>query len=228
MRLISVSLARTVWFFDLAQFNPKGINLWPVCESLVKKYQFSAYPKNLLDTNAEKAPAFVAGSYINSAGTNIVVSLSVYNNGLAAEASSSTDDSDAFLQEVVTTTVKDFDLVTPPSGGKIHVSQLDVELPDFSVAAINPELQRLAAMLSDRVATVDGGRRNFEFGTLHFWTEDTNPATSPAIFRFERKIGLPFSSNRFFSQAALRTQEHLEFLQHMEESFKKTPVTARP
>jgi hypothetical protein len=211
-------MARTVWLFDLTQFNPKGLNLWPVCEWLIKKYRFASFPKNLLDVNSEKALTFQAGSFVNSKGENVLVSLAVYNNGLAADVSSSTDDSDEFLKEVAAEISKNFGLSVPSSAGKAYVSQLEAEF-QFSLAAVNPKLASLAELLSATVKPIDGKRKEFDFGVLHLWTEDTNPTTSPAPFRFERKIGLPFSSNRYFSQAALKTQEHREFLERFEAAF---------
>jgi hypothetical protein len=127
MKLVSVLMARTVWLFDFAQFNPKGLNLWPVCEWLIKKYQFASYPKNLLDLNSEKALAFQAGSFVNSSGANVLVALSVYSNGLVAEASSSTDDSDELLQQIATDISKNCGLEIPANAGKAYVSQLEVE-----------------------------------------------------------------------------------------------------
>jgi hypothetical protein len=221
MKLISVVLARSVLLFDLGEFNPKGLNLWPVCEWLIERYRFSAYPKNLLDLNPEKALAFKAGSFNNSKGENILVSLAIYNNGIVADASSSTDDSDEFLRQVAAGIEKDFGLIVPPNAGRSYVSQLEVGAPEFSLSAFNPDLASFADSLSATVATVDGKPRKFDFGALQFWTEDVNPATSPAYFRFERKLGLPFSSNHYFSQAALETQDHLEFLGALVEQILK-------
>jgi hypothetical protein len=220
MKLVSVLMARSVWLFDFGQFNPKGLNLWPVCEWLVGKYHFSAYPKNLLDLSSdEKALAFKAGSFINSKGENILISLSIYNNGLTAENYSSTADTDEFLQQAAGEISKNFGMTVPKNVGRGYISQLDIE-SDFSVLGLNPKLLGLMELLSSSVTTIDGKPRKFDFGGLHFWTEDTNPATSPSYFRFERKIGLPFSSKRYFSQAALKTQEHLEFLTVLEKTLK--------
>jgi hypothetical protein len=219
MKLIVVSMARTVLLFDFAEFNPKGLNLWPACEWLVKKYQFASSPKNLLDLNSDKALSFQAGSFVNSKHENILVSLAIYSNGLSADVSSSTDDSDEFLNEVAAGLSKEFGLTVPSNAGRAYVSQLDVEM-QFSPHAVNPRLSILADLLSATVKPIDGKRKEFDFGALHLWTEDVNPLTSPAPFRFERKLGLPFSSNRFFSQAALKTNEHRDFLQEFEAAFR--------
>jgi hypothetical protein len=220
MKLVSVLLARSVWLFDFGQFNPKGLNLWPLCEWLIERYRFAAYPKNVLDLSSdEKALAFKAGSFVNSRGENVLVSLSIYANGIIAEASSSTDDAEEFLQQAAGLIYELFGMKVPPNAGRAYVSQCEIE-SQFSLSAFKPELAQFAEALSATVATVDGKSRDFDFGVLQLWSDDTNPTTAPALFRFERKIGLPFSSNRYFSQAALKTHEHLEFLDALENIFK--------
>ena len=219
MKQIAVLLARSVWQFDMAQLNPGGMNLWPACEWLIKKYQFAVHPKNILDVNNEKALAFQAGAFINSKGSDVLVSLAVFANGFVVDASSSTDDSDEFLQNVATEISQNFRLTVPPNIGKAYISQVEVE-SQFSLAAVDPKLLTLAESLDAKVRTVDGKPRRFDFGVLQFWTEDVNATTAPAYFRFERKLGLPFSSNRYFSQAALRTKEHYAFLEELEIAFK--------
>lgn len=219
MKLISVPMARSIWMFDLAEFNPKGLNLWPVCEWLIEKYHFSAYPKNLLDLSPEKTLTFKAGSFVNSKAENVLISLTIFNNGLSAETISSTDDSDEFLQQAAGEISKNFGMTVPPSVARGYVSQLEIE-SKISLSGANPTLAKLIDLLSASVSPADGKPRKYDFGVLQFWTEDTNPATSPAYFRFERKIGLPFSSNRYFSQSALKTHEHLEFLKAFENAFK--------
>jgi hypothetical protein len=219
MKLISVLMARTVLFFDFAAFNPKGLNLWPVCEWLAKKYQFASSPKNLLDVNSDKALSFQAGSFVNSKAENVLVSLAVYNNGLSADVSSSTDDSDEFLREVTTEVSKEFGFTVSSNARRAYVSQVEIE-SQFSLEVLNPKLATLAELLSATVKPIDGKRKEFDFGVLHLWTEDTNPTSSPAYYRFERKIGLPFSSNRYFSQAALKTDEHREFLEKFEAALR--------
>lgn len=211
MKLVSVLLARSVWLFDFTEFNPKGLNLWPAFEFLTSKYHFASTPKNILDVDEEKALAFKAGNFVNSKGDNVLVSLKIFNNGITAEASSTTDDSDEFLQQAAGLVAKEFALSLPPKVGRAYLSQLEVET-EFPLRSLNPGLAQFADLLSSSVSTFDGKPRQFDFGVLQLWTSDVNPATSPAYFRFERRLGLPFASNRYFSQAALKTKEHLEFL----------------
>jgi hypothetical protein len=227
MKLLSVVLARTAWLFDFGQFNPKGLNLWPVCERLIEKYHFAAHPKHLLDLDEDKSLAFKVGSFTNAKRESVTINFSIYNNGLAVDAYSSTDDSADFLQQVTGFVATEFGLIIPPDVYRLSLSQLEVE-SEFALSAVHPALLTIAQTLSSCASTVDGKPRNFDFGALQLWAEDWNPTTAPAYFRFERKIGQPFSSNHYFSQAALKTQEHFELLKLFEDAFKKPPVIARP
>lgn len=219
MKIHSVALARVIWLFDFAEFNPKGLNLWPLCEWLIGKYRFSGYPKNLLDLDSEKALSFQFGSFINSNKENVLISLSVYNNGLAANASSSTEDAEQFLQQLAVLVNEQFAMKVPSNLRRGYVSQLEVE-SNFILRGLNPVLPNFAELLAKNASTLDGKSRQFDFGVLQLWSDDVNPATSPAYFRFERKVGLPFSSNRFFSQAALPTRDHREFLASFEKALE--------
>jgi hypothetical protein len=215
LRLRSVVLARTIWLFDLTEFNPKGLNIWPVAEWLAEKYRFAGIPKNILDLNEEKALAFRFGSFLNSRNDNIVVSLTVYNNGFAAEASTSTDDSDEFVQTVAAEVADNFNLHIPKKIRRAHVSQLDFE-SDFSLEAFSPKLAAFTRELTNAVKSRDQETQSYDFGVLQLWTPDPNPATAPAFFRFERKLGTQFSDKRYFSQAALVTKEHIRFVEMLE------------
>jgi hypothetical protein len=215
MEIISVALARTILLFDVSQFNPKGLNLWPVCEKLIEKYHFAKAPKNLLDLDEQKALSFKFGSFVNSKGVDISISFSIFNNGFVLDSLSSTDDTDECLDGIIEWVARDYGLKLPPGAGRGYLSQLELE-SNFSFAKINPQVASLMKTLSTTVPTVDGKPHNFDFGVLQFWTDDVNPATSPAYFRFERKIGSPFHLNRYFSQAALKTNDHKDFLGQFE------------
>lgn len=136
-----------------------------------------------------------------------------------AETVSSTDDSTEFLQEISAWIAKDYGFVLPPDVKKGYLSQVHVEC-DVPLRNLSPKLMRFASLLSARVKTADKKPRQFDIGALQFWTEDMGQTMAPAMFRFERKWGEPFSSNQYFSQAALETQEHLDLLNELEQILK--------
>ena len=140
----------------------------------------------------------------------------IYNNGISAETQSSTDDATEFLQDVATYLAKEFGLEVPsaPYLKKGYVSQVDVEC-DVALTTLNPKLTPFFQRLNEHVKTLDGIPRQFDLAAIQGWTEDVNQQMAPAMFRFERKLGSPFSSHQYFTQSALETQEHIDLLNEL-------------
>lgn len=215
MKLIAITLARTVLLFDLTQFT-KGLNLWPICERLVEKYKFAKSPKNALDLDEQKALAFKVGSFLNSRKQNVTVSLSIYSNGISVDAQTSTNDTDEFVDEILAMVSSDFSLTLPTGSKRVYVSQAELEM-NLSVGKLNPQLPNLIAEISRRTQPMDDRPKFYDFGVLQFWADDVNPSKSPAHFRLERKVETPFSSNKYFTQSALTTSDHIELVTKLAE-----------
>ncbi len=221
MKVLAVGLARVIWIFDIRFLNPRGLSFQEVFRKLGERYRFAKSPQNQLDFNEQKAWAFESGTFANSQKKFLNITFSIYNDGLVADTLSSTDDSTEFLMEVTSWAVKEFGFSIPPREKlkKGYLSQIDVE-SDLSLISLNTKLAKFVRIIESRVKTVDGKRRQFEMGSLNFWTEDVQTPMAPAAFRFERKHGVPFASNQYFSQAALETDEHIKLIQELEKLLK--------
>jgi hypothetical protein len=219
MKVRYVALARSLWAFDLNLLNPKGLSWQGVLEPITTKYKFAKAPKNLLDVNEQKNLAFQLGTFVNSQNTSISITLTIYNNGISAETQSSTDDATEFLKELTSWIAREHGLAVPTDIKKGYVSQVEVEC-DTPLVALNPRFAEFLRGIEQRVKTIDGKPRRFDFGAIQCFTEDVNQMWSPAIFRFERKWGSPFASNIYFTQSALETREHIEVLNQLEQLLK--------
>jgi hypothetical protein len=221
MKLLFVGLAKVLWLFDLNSSNPKGISLSLIFEKLTARYGFGKFPQHPADLNEQKAWAFQFGTFVNSKNDPINVAFSIYNNGFMAETMSTTVDAAEFLRDVAAWLSNEFGMVIPPEDKvqKICISQLEVEFPG-SLMTLNPKLEKFASELSARIKFVDNKPRTFDFSSLNFWTEDTSDLMAPGLFRFERRWGKPFSSNQYFSQAALETHDHIKLLEELENILK--------
>jgi hypothetical protein len=216
MKVISVTLARSMWLLDPRTLNAQGRSLLDTLLATSSRYRFAKSPQHLLDLNAEKALEFVAGTF-EIKGEPKRVGLIVYNNGLTADSLSSTDDSDAFLEDLTQWLTKEHKLAIQPDGiiRKYYYNQLEVEC-EYALSLLNPKLQRLSEKISSLCLTLDGSPRSFEMAALGIWPQDVGEKEAPPGFRFERKIGAPLSKNLYFSQAPLRTQEHISVLEELE------------
>lgn len=92
---------------------------------------------------------------------------------------------------------------------KIYVSQLNVKCKG-DLNSLNPALAEFANQLS---AASNG--TSFGVAAVEFWPDQTK-AIKPVNFSFQRKIGEPLDSDRYWSQAPLSTDKHIELLERLE------------
>jgi hypothetical protein len=215
MKVLYTGLARSIWGFDLNVFNPKGLSLQPIIETLNERYQFGKSPKNQLDVDDRKSLSFKGGLFKDSKGTPVSITFTIFNDGFVADTTASTDVSTEFLTEVRSWIESDYGLKLPTRVRKAFVSQLDVEC-EWSLLQLSPILGKLGEFIDSHVKTLDERERHFDFSGLSFWTEDVDKTSAPATFKFERKISAPFSTKHYFSQAPLETQHHREALDMLE------------
>jgi hypothetical protein len=92
---------------------------------------------------------------------------------------------------------------------KTYLSQVNVKC-SRPLRVLNPRLADFASRVSSAV-----GGTVFDVSAIELWPDQTL-AFKPANFSFQRKIGDPHDSNRYWSQAALPTDKHLELLEEFE------------
>jgi hypothetical protein len=92
---------------------------------------------------------FTAGYDENGNELNLTVHLVIYKDGLVANTESSTVHGDKFLEDLIDSVVKRFDLVPPSDiSRKLYFSEIDVGL-DKPLILLNPKLERIVAKLSE-------------------------------------------------------------------------------
>lgn len=216
MELLSVGIARSVWLFDMNELNPAGKSIFP--DALIwfgEKYSFQSYPKSIAETDdAQKAFIFKTGTF--QAGQDaIVVNLSLYNDGIVAESWASTEKTDAFLGEVLHTAAVRYGLVYTPEmvRTKQYVSEVTIRL-DYSLSRLNPQF----ASFSEELTTIFRKHNlpHFEPTGILFGQDSSGTSYKPPSFVIERKAGVPFNANRFWSKSPFTTTEHLNMLREFE------------
>ena len=218
MELLSVELARVIWFIDAREINPRGLNLWRAfLPALAEKYKFVEYPKEMnLDQNRDPGDRFLGGSYRNAQGMDVMINFTSFDDGMVAETRSSTRDSEAFLEELARWIVKDFGLVFSPEmvRMKSYISEVTVT-SEHSLGSLNPKLEKFASRLSSLVYS-QSESYIYQPAALSFAC-DLAKGLRPSPFRFERKNDVLFSENKYYSQAPLQTDIHLELLNELEQ-----------
>jgi hypothetical protein len=218
MKLLSVKQARAIWLVSIVDLNPRGLSLFGLIMPIVEKYKFQIYPtkpEELIGKDVLEIK-FNGGSFKKDTKHNIAVDLTIFNDGLVVDTRSSTNDSDAFLNDFLNHLSKEFNL-TPyleVIRSKIYVSEVWVQT-DKLLNSLNPKLDSFAK----RITSLIGGHSRYpiahETSGIIFSADPvvTNPQTP---FRFERVIDRPFEENRYYSIAPLQTDVHLEMLDELE------------
>ncbi len=215
MKLLSVNIARSIWLGNTIDFNPKGKNLYPIIiPLLIESYNFRGFPSLKDRLDATQGIKFEDGEFKTKKDEIISVNLMIYQDGLVVDTRSSTKNSDAFLEEILTKLSEDFNL---PYYGQIikrknYVSQLYITT-DKSLELINPKLKEISKYLSNKVSRFN--KVSFEVGGISFWPDQIK-VINPIPFTLERTLNVPFSEKRYYSAAPLQTDEHLELLNKIE------------
>jgi hypothetical protein len=209
MKLLSVPLARTVWIFDIAEVNPRGKNVFvDLVPALVSAYRFTRFPKQ--GDDLKEGMKFGAGTFENSTGDDVQVGLTIYDDGFVADAFSSTRDTDEFLGHAVKLLPEHGYAFDPSMVRKRkYLSQVVVRCSG-QLASLNPKLGAFAK----RIADVGGGEA-FRCAAIEFWP-DQSRVDKPANFSFQKRAGDNYGDDRYWSQASLPTEAHIELLGELE------------
>ncbi len=209
MKLLSVGLARVLWFLDINELNPGGKDIYThLLPALLEDYKFKTFPQRGDDLT--QGMKLANGEFVKEDGTVLLINCTVFSDGIGVDTYSSTTDSEEVLTEILTDLPDlGFAFDSEMIRHKGYVSQLNVKCPR-PLHALNPKLSEFARHLSSAV-----GSTVYDISAVEFWP-DQGLVLKPASFSFQRKIGDPHDSDRYWSQAALPTEKHLEFLQEFE------------
>jgi hypothetical protein len=200
--------------FDTA--SPFGL-----LEAVKEKYEFKSAPTlEYVAANAQGPFNFLYGKFPHEGRTIIIEQFLVTYVGVAATTigattKTNTNDSDAFLNDLETL-AKMEKVDTSTVAPDYHHSILEVTF-SRSVSGYFGQLQGTIEKLTQRVRAAGFDVSNFEVSGFSLQTDISQQRRHIiGAFSIERRAGVPFSENKYFSQAPLRTAEHEELLRELE------------
>jgi hypothetical protein len=182
---------------------------------LGEKYSFQTFPKSIADLDQEKKGyVFKTGEFQSPEGA-IAVNFSFFGDGVVAETWSSTENGDAFLEELLRSAASKYGLNYRPDmiRTKTYISELTLEL-DHALSEINPKILRFCEVLNGIFARHHLGP--FEMTGMLFGPDTSATSYKPPGLLIERKVATPFTENRFWSKAPFTTKEHLLALEEFD------------
>ncbi|MEX2304505.1 MAG: hypothetical protein WD733_26420 [Bryobacterales bacterium] len=212
MTIQTVVSAKSLWFGDVRQLNPRGINLYRLIVPLAQQW-FGFTPPTEFDE--EKGVRFSGGEFSPSGhgGDTIGIDITIYNNGIMATSTTNTDDTDLFIDLVLARLAKEGVVTYRPEmfRKKQYASEI---VTHFDKQLAIPAFDRVCQLLS-RFAY--SSTLHFATGGLVFDTDPTMPGRQ-APFRFERRVGASLSENLYYSHGPLKTNDHIAVLEAIEEA----------
>jgi hypothetical protein len=217
MKILSVVQCRSIWGGNMSDLNPSGKSNPNVSQELRDRYGFQIAPNSIyaaIRTSPEQTATLEHGSFANKKGDRIQISLTLSSAYVAADTRSSTDDSDAFLEDLHAWFTQTYGLGDHRKvfTKRYYVSTLYVSF-DKPLNAINPKLAALAVSAGKDIPGF--GATGLEVGAIQFWP-DTTQTPRPVPFRFERQAETKLGENRYFVSAPLTTAQHLKLLRDFE------------
>ncbi len=213
MELIAIALARIAAFLEVQGIDPAGRSSTPeVFRSLGERYSFNKVPQRLEDLDLQKGVELSFGKMDNINIDKLVV----FRDGIIVETRSSTEDSERVILDLLDLAHQAFGAKIGPYR-KLFYSQV-IFRSDMSLVAFHPMLPQIANRLSSSVSKDLDQAVNFEPVSISLHFDLTKTKMNPGHFSIERRADVPFSESTYFSQAPLRTAEHLALIQEFETS----------
>ncbi len=217
MNILNVNLARSVWLVRTSFLNPDGRSVVPLLGAIMDRYSFvNATPfDQVLKKNSGESLKYEYGTFINSQQIPLEISLTIHNDGLVVDTTSSTENADMFLEDILTWLHEEHGLVHPDElpFKKLHISEVYFHL--------NKPTTFLDEKLNEFIKKASNSIKNEKLGKFEFtgFAISTDPDNSQNVLsvRVEREVNTSFAENRFFSSAQLTSKQHLALLELLEE-----------
>jgi hypothetical protein len=188
---------------------------------LKDKYEFLKVPEKLEEFATNPIQAQLTGISFHEGKFKIgnryvgIALLQIRPGIIAVDTHTSTDDADLIIDDFVADARANSPESVTPLGPPLYVDQVE-----FSMERVPPIPQEYgsAAAVIDRYLADYG----LTVPKYSFWSMALNldphglGQIQPPYFSIERRAGFPFSAKMFFSQAPLRTKEHLALLEQLD------------
>lgn len=191
----------------------KGVNLPVVIEAISKRYNFSKIP-SMEETNK------IGAKFQNGKLKEIVIGeLALFNDAIHV-TTTDTSDSEKVRLDFAAWLIKEFDFREPVTTPKrAYQSDLIVDFdnsPEQTLSVFDP----LKELIQKEVNSVNGDQRKIEFCRLDFGSDPILTGAN-SQFILERRSGVPWTTNRFFCKAYMKTEAHLKALTLMDKLLGK-------
>jgi hypothetical protein len=215
VKLSAIMLARAIALVETSDLNPRGQVFGPdLVRALVERYNFQKFPQTPDEFDEGKGVEFITGK----AGTTVVEKFTVWRAGLGLETRSSTDDSKQILEGMLEWGAERFGLAYTSGMIKrwMYVSNVTFYSNVPLLALLSDPLAKLSRRTSESLSQILGERIEYETVMVTVHHDVLTRKFSPAPFSIQRRVETPFADNKYYSEAPLPTDVHIELLREFE------------
>lgn len=214
MELSAVILARAVASVESYDLNPFGKLYYPdLARKLVERYGFQKFPQLAEDFDETKGVTFANGRFNGV----VIDQLMIFTFGTALDTRTTTSDSKSLLTEAFQWLRKDLGIDYSPTAirGWLYASQLTFH-SKARLTSLHPALEKLCSSLTDSVRGYTEEVPPYETTILAFDYDQLRRKHPVGRFSIQRRDNVPFSDNKYFSDAPLETEVHIRLLEELE------------
>lgn len=213
MKLSAVILARTLAYIEGNDLNQKGKLFVPdLIRAIAERYKFDKLPKP--EERQEKGILFEEGKI----GNKVIAKLSIFDTLISLETRSNTSDSKQLIEEMLAWAAAKFDLNYIPGSIKrfAYVSGVSFYSDAPLLSAGSQPIADLATKTTEAVSEIWQGPVQYYPAQITVAHDPLARKDGIAHFMITYRAQARFSENKFYSEAPLPTDMHLQFLEDYE------------
>ncbi|MDR3738808.1 MAG: hypothetical protein P4L40_07290 [Terracidiphilus sp.] len=214
MKVTAIKLARAIVFFDTGELRPTGIiALHQIGAEIAKKFGFHKLPAAEDAIDDQKGFVFETGLWNGT----VVDKLTIYNDGIILDTQISTDCSLNILRE---------SLIWANQSLGLHFDEEMLRrtrfLSTFAFHSDAPILNQSRAIvnaartMTELMESITGTTRPYEGIRIDLSFDSRSHKEPIAPFTIQRLGTTPFDAARYFTQAPLPTDTHIEVIRRFE------------
>src|SRR6516225_397606 len=216
MNLISTEHGQSLQLFVAEEIRPpSGLYLPDLIRKISERYAFAIGPSNY-ETVMKEGAKYKDGFFVIEGRTIAIKDLGFFVDG-ALVVAWNTDDAEAILNDLIGWVVQNFGVREPRTKlPRKYVSSVVVEF-DGELGGALTAFEELQERFGSAIKERYGVTPEINASRIALSADPTKlPPQTTFEFIIERRVGRPFSQNRYFSTATLPTAAHLDLLRAFE------------
>jgi hypothetical protein len=214
LQLSAVILARVLVFIDIMDLSPRGRVFLPeIGPAIVDRYKFQKFPQTYEAPDESKGLEFYEGKFKDKT----ILKFAIWSSLLVVETRSSTEDSEYILEDILMWGADKFGLNYKTGMIKRfgYVSALTF-YSDIDMLEMTTAVSQLSLKTGELLSDIWQEPIRYDTTIVTMGHDPLTRKYTIAPFTIQRRAEAKFSENKYFSEAPIPTDKHLQFLAEYE------------